>query len=369
MCWLLGGGHLASLSRRSGSAKDINLLWEAPWRTIDSHRHSERTHARIYGPPPTGQFLAGFTGHAICLDYFGAPSEEETRLGLPLHGELASRRWAVTRRSVSRSEVRLGFRAAAPIAGLRFRRDISLRQGESVAYVTETVTNIERRDRFFQWVQHVTLGPPFLAAGESVCAVSGTCARTWALGYEGKSLLASDRDFDWPMAPSEDNGFVDISRPFVRDGRGFVAGVLLRRDSQVGYIAALNWHMGLLMGYCFRIAEFPWVAIWEENRARVGAPWNGTTQARGLEFGTSPMPLGLRDSILAGPLFGTPRVRCLPAGGKQKCAYAVFVTDVSASMREISDIQATGNTIVVTGARATDRIALEATGLREFGLN
>jgi hypothetical protein len=364
--WLLGGGHLASLCSRNGRARDVNLLWEANWRTIDPQKYSQRIHSGKYGPLPAGQFLSGFTGHALCLDYFGAPSDEETKLGLPLHGEGACSRWTVAGKRVSPDGARLRLRATAPVAELKIERDIALRGGESVVYVRETLTNLRRRDSYVQWVQHVTFGRPFLKAGESVCLVSGSRAKTWPLGYEGKCALKDDSEFQWPNAPAEDSGAIDVSQPFVRNGRGFVAAILLNQRSETGYVAVLNWRMGLVAGYLFRRIDFPWVAIWEENRTRTGAPWNGKTQARGLEFGTSPMPLGLREAILAGPMFGVPTMRCLPARSRVEVSYTIFVAEVPSEWRTISTISARGDSIVVAGPDPKHRIELSAKGLSRW---
>jgi hypothetical protein len=366
LCWLLGGGHLASLSCRSGRARGVNLLWEANWRTIDPQKYSQCIHGRKYGPPPSGQFLSGFTGHSLCLDYFGAPSEEETALGLPLHGEAASSRWTKAAGKTSRDFAQLKLKATAPLSGLKFERDITLRDGESVVYVKETLTNLRRRDSYFQWVQHVTFGPPFLRASESVCLIPGSRSKTWPLGYEGKSALKDDSEFEWPSAPAEGGGSIDLSAPFVREGKGFVAGSLLTRNLDLGYVAVLNWRLGLLAGYLFRIDDFPWVAIWEENRARSGAPWNGKTQARGVEFGTSPMPLGLRDAILTGPVFGVPTVRRLPARSQTDVSYAIFVAEVPPTWRTVSGISERYGAIVIAGSDSAERIELPATGLSKW---
>ena len=262
----------------------------------------------------------------------------------------------------------LSLRSAAPSAGLLVERDIQLRENESVAYVTETITNKTNRDRYFQWAQHTTFGPPFLQAGESVCLMPGTHSKTWPLGYEGKEAIESDREFTWPNAPAKNGGFLNISQPFTTNGRGFIATTLLaeNRDSQLAYVAVLNWRLGLLAGYCFRRTNFPWVANWEENCARADAPWGGKTRARGLEFATSPLPLGLRDAILGGPLFGVPSVRCLPARGAQAASYVMFVTEVPHAWRTIAGIGVRGNALAVTGPNPEERVELMAAGLSEI---
>lgn len=368
LCCLRGGGHLESLYLRTGPAPNVNLLWQAPWQTIEPERYSKQKHGRRFGLPPAGKYLSGYTGHSLCIDYFGAPSEEETLLGLPLHGEVASSRWTRVQRRARHGLAGLRVRSAAPSAGLIVQRDIALRENESVACVTETLTNKTTRDRYFQWAQHTTFGPSFLQAGESVCLMPGTRSKTWPLGYEGKEALESDREFTWPNAPASHGRLLDISKPFATSGRGFIATTLLAedRDSQIAYVAVLNWRLGLLAGYCFRRSDFPWVANWEENCARTDAPWDGKAQARGLEFATSPMPFGLRDAILRGPLFGVPAVRCLPARGSQIASYVMFATEAPQTWRAISGISIHGNALVVTGPTPEERIELAAGGLHEI---
>lgn len=368
LCCLRGGGHIQCFCRRCGAGTDVNLLWEPTWQTIEPWRYSEQKHGRQYGLRPLGRYLSGYTGHSLCVDYFGAPSEEETLLGLPLHGEVASSRWSLVEKSARRGVGRLRVRNAAPSAGLVVHRDLALREDESIVYVTETVTNKRDRDRYFQWAEHTTFGAPFLQAGESVCLMPGTRSKTWPLGYDGKAALAHDSEFAWPNAPTEHGSFLDISQPFTTRGRGFIATTLLAHthDSQLAYIVVLNWRLGLLAGYCFRRSDFPWVVNWEENCARSDSPWNGKTQARGLEFSTSPMPLGLRDAILNGPFFGVPAVRCLPARSRQTISYAMFVTEAPQTWRTISGVSICGNAIVVAGPGGSDRIELTAGGLREI---
>ena len=324
--------------------------------------------AERFGFPPAGKYLSGYAGHSLCVDYFGAPSEEEALLGLPLHGEVASSRWTLVRKGSQRGLGLLSVRSAAPSAGLLVQRDISLREGESVACVTETITNKTNRDRYFQWAQHTTFGPPFLQAGESVCLMPGTRSKTWPLGYEGKEALESDREFTWPDAPAANGGFLDISRPFTTSGRGFIATTLLAvdRDSQLAYVAVLELATRFARRLLLSASDFPWVANWEENYARTDAPWGGKTQARGLEFATSPMPLGLRDAILGGPLFGVPSVRCLHARGAQTASYAMFATAAPRNWRTITGIGIRGNVLVVTGPKPEDRIELAARGLSEL---
>lgn len=363
---LTGGGHIADFRLLDPTGSSVNSLWEAPWATMDPDKFQSR-HVRKYGPTPVGKFLAAFTGHAVCVDYFGAPSAAEAAQGLALHGEAANSRWKLLELKQSSAEARLALAVRLPAAGLRFRREVSLRRGESVIYVQESLTNERAQDHFFHWAQHVTLGPPLLHPDESVTALPGTRAITWPHGYEGASLVRDNQEFMWPEAPAIEGGEVNLARPFARDGKGIVAAVLLDPKREFGFVAALNWKLGLLLGYCFRRSDSPWVTIWEENVARADLPWDGKTRARGLEFGSTPMPVGKEETFARGSLFDTPTFRRIPAKSELRTPYVAFLSKVSSKWRSIRDIQVKQDKIIVTEGRG-EQLELQATGLKKLGL-
>jgi hypothetical protein len=77
----------------------------------------------------------------------------------------------------------------------------------------------------------------------------------------------------------KDGGTVDLSQP-----------------------SAVNRDLHLLVARCFRRADFPGVARWEENRAIEVVAWWARTVALGLEFGTNPIPVSRRENFTACPL-------------------------------------------------------------------
>jgi hypothetical protein len=368
---LTGGGHLAEFRLREPSGTlGLNPLWIPPWKTIEPYRYKENSHARRYGPPVTGRTISGICGHNLCLDYFGAPSANEVKQGFSIHGEAPTLRWRKTRSRVTANQAILQLSVRLPVAGLRFVREITLCRGESVAYFRETVTNERRADHFFHWVQHVTLGPPFLAHDDSCIFVSAKLGRTFPHGYEGKALLKSSRDFRWPHAPAAGGGTVDLSQPFTRVGLGFVATLLLDPGREVEFMAALNTQHHLLFGYCFRRCDFPWIAIWEENQARTEAPWNGGCQARGLEFGSTPFPVGRHESLANGPLFSTPSFSTVPARGQTTAEYVAFLTRVPDGFKEVADVQLSPREIEVSGFEGgkPKSLRIPAAGLAQLAL-
>ena len=364
---LEGGGHIGGFSLAGDADKQTaNALWECPWEGAAPGTARARKLAGKYGAKGVGEFLASYTGHALCLDYFGMPSPEEAQRGLPLHGEAASANWRVINRASRAGEAHAAWRVELPSAGLGFEREIEIRNGESVAVFRESVSNHRDADHYFHWVQHVTLGAPLLDPECSRVFLSGTRAKTWPLGYEGKSLVSADREFEWPSAPREKGGEADLSVPFRELGTGFVASVLLDPGREMHFVTSLNWELGLAAGYVFRRQDFPWIAVWEENCAREYVPWNGKTRARGMEFGTTPMPIGKDATFLAGKLFDTPGWRRIPGRTTQGVVYAAFLAVVPKSWRRVRDIQAVENGLVILGSGAGESVTIAARGISKL---
>jgi len=343
---LPGGGHLADF-HLCGSP--INALWEAPWPTIEPQTFSGHEHAALYGDAPVGRFLSGFTGHALALGYFGMPSAAEAAQGLALHGEAASSEWQLARVERTDHSVSLALEVALPIYRLHFRREILLRAEALAVSITEIVTNRSDNEVEFQWVEHATFGEPLFMNGEASLFLSGIRGSTWPLGYEGHELLLDATEYQWPYAPSRDAGQVDLSQAFERDGTGFVAAVLADPDRENAFVAVHNRQHGLVAGYAFDRVRFPWIVLWEENCARGYAPWNGRTRARGVEFGTSPMPLGLDQARATGTLFNTPVLTSIRGKSSMETQYQLFLSSVPPQWTQIKDIRRSGHGLVLQG--------------------
>jgi hypothetical protein len=343
---LLGGGHLADF-RLCGSP--VNVLWEAPWPTIEPQTFSPRMHVALYGDGPVGRFLCGYTGHALALGYFGMPSSEEAARGMGLHGEAANSEWKVVSAVADNDSATLVMEVTLPVYHLHFRRDISLAREVFTACITETVTNLSSAAVEFQWVQHAAFGEPFFANDEATLFVSGRRGVTWPAGYEGHEVLANGLEYQWPFAQSIDGEPVNLSQPFVRDGTGFVAALLLDSNHGNAFVAVRNRRHQLVAGYCFDPVLFPWIVLWEENRARANTPWNKRTRVRGVEFGTSPMPLGLAHAREMRRLFDTPVLRSIPASGYLQAQYDLFLHPVPHQWSQIKDVRQTDHTLVVRG--------------------
>jgi hypothetical protein len=311
---LLGGGHIAEVYEKSAG---VNPLWIPPWKSIEPAEF-DRSQPADYGDGTDNKLLAAITGHNVCLDIFGEPSEEEAAAGLIPHGE-----GSIVSYDVAAFGEELRARAHFPRAHLHFERRIELR--DRAILVRETVENLDACDRPIAWTQHVTLGPPFLEPIETQFRASATRSRVFEGRFGAADYLVPSADFDWPMAPRAGGGVADLRTLTGRPSSSAYTAHLMDPRREDAYFVAYSPKYRLSFGYIWKRRDFPWLGIWDENHSRLAAPWNGRTLARGMEFGVSPMPESRRKMIARGTLFDVPTFRWIPARRRVAVDYWIVV--------------------------------------------
>jgi hypothetical protein len=309
---LVEGGHVAEMLHKK---QGVSPLWVPPWPTAEPSTYRPELHPE-YGLNSESKLLMGIMGHNLCLDMFGPPSDDEAEAGLTVHGEAS-----VVRYEMHRFKDRLNLRASLPLAGLDFKRTISL-DNETVIF-NETVTNLTALDRPIAWTQHVTLGPPFINSGTEL-TFPAEKSRTFEDPSLDGGVLAAATDFTWPYAPLQSGGTLSLSafggpEPFSR-----FTTHLMAPGERAGFAAFSPQHQ-LLIGYQWARADFPWLGLWQENKMRTVAPWNNRAVTCGFEFGVSPFPEPRRNMISRLPVFEAPGYRWLPALGSASVTYKAFL--------------------------------------------
>lgn len=309
---LVEGGHIAELTHKPSG---VNPLWTPEWPSIEPSSYKETQHPE-YGRNAESRLLAGIMGHNVCVDLFGGPSDSEAAAGVTVHGEAS-----VLLYDISGSD-NGGLRCVCrmPLSGMRFERTLHF-AGPTELRIEEAVVSESAWDRPIAWTQHVTLGPPFLAHGITRFEVTATRSRT----YDGEfgTLFAPAVEFQWPYAPLKDGGRYDLRTFTERESSaGFTTHLMDPDTTDAGFTATA---MGVTFGYRWVREDFPWLGIWEENRVRQSAPWNGVSVTRGMEFGVSPQPESRRAMIQRGSLFGVPGYKWLPARGVLRASYSAFI--------------------------------------------
>jgi len=92
------------------------------------------------------------------------------------------------------------------------------------------------------------------------------------------------------------------------------------------------------VAYVWRRSDYPWLGVWEENRARKSSPWSGKSLTRGMEFTNSPFPVGLRKAVDMGAFQGQPAFRWLSALDSVTSEYAMLALPVDHACRGVADI-------------------------------
>jgi hypothetical protein len=203
----------------------------------------------------------------LCLDRFGPPWPGEAR---PTHGEAGIATWQIA----SADSEHVAFRASLPLAELVVERRFIV--SGATCRVETRVRSSGGVERPIEWAEHPTVGDPFLDGARFSAGIDG--AYVWPRDDDGASSamvpdLAAILDVPEPGAPPRG----DVFAGRVRDG----------------FWRAHNARLGRTLTYRWDPLHFPWLAIWTEHRSRSGAPWNGVTRARALEFASKPFPEGL----------------------------------------------------------------------------
>jgi hypothetical protein len=307
---LEGGGHIAEvLDKQSG----VNPLWIPTWPSIEPSAYRAEGD-RVYGASVESQLLAGLMGHNLCLDIFGGPSPEEQAAGLQPHGEASVARYELSGNGMTTRAV-----TVLNESRLRVERQLEL-HGRNVR-VLESVENLSATARPVGWTQHVTLGPPFLEHGATEFRASATRSKVVESVFGSADYLVPASEFTWPDAPRSDGAPVDLRVYTSRLRSSAFTTHLMDPETSTSFFVAFSPGLRLAFGYVWRRADFPWMGIWEENRSRLHAPWNGEAVTRGMEFGVSPFAESRRQMIDRGSLFNVPTYRWIPAKTRVEVEY------------------------------------------------
>ena len=273
---------------------------------------------------------SGF-GHFLCLDGFGAPSQEESNARYPFHGEASRQRFEVllSNKVPPVSTFILG--AQLPLAQELVTRTVQMVDGENVAYIDTQVENLLPMDRPVSWAEHATVGPPFLEPGKTVIDMpADRCRVREEKPGPAPGRLEPLRDFDWPMAPLRKGGNVSLLE-IPADPSYDLASCRIDPKRTCGYVTALRRDKRLLFGYVFRRQDFPWLMSWMNYTGDAKA-------ARGIEFSTQPFDVSRRETVDAHEMFGTPTYRWLPAKSKIRTRFLLFYTRVPDGFSAVADV-------------------------------
>lgn len=335
------GGHIAEIVLKG--EMEINPLWLQSRPTIDATEYIPRKHEKLYGGGAAAKLLSGLMGHNLCFPYWGDPSDSEYRAGMTFHGEAGIVRWRKLseQHAGRRHQIRLA--ADMPESKTRFTRTITLFPGQPVVYFENQAENLAALDRPIGWCEHVTVGPPFLKKGVTLFDAALTRGR--------RSGDTSGQEFRWPEGQAEASVNLRTLRDVERSG--FVNNFLVDPAREFAFFTTVNPEQGLLFGYLFRRAEFPWLNFWETNQpADDDQP---ALLARGLEFSNTPTHGSLKALVAVPTLFGVPAFEWLNARSSLIKKFCAFSARVPVGFQGVEDIKVESRLLVIT-EKGRDRI-------------
>jgi hypothetical protein len=301
-------------------------------------------------PAPGETAIHGF-GHFVCLDRWGPPSPAEGAKGMPYHGEAANVTWRVDRApALQTGAFEAQMSATLPKAGLSVRRTVRMSRQDAIAGVREEVTNDKALGRIYNFVQHPTIGPPFLDENTLV-----DCNGWKGFAQKEQRPTPEEPSFVWPQGLNEEGAAVSMRRLTNALSPSVVSYAL---DSAHGWITAAAPAKGLLIGYFWATQDYPWVSLWRD----LG---DGKMTARGLEFGTTGLHQPFPILVKKGRIWDRPLFEYLDAGETVAKSYLVFLIKIPSDFTGVSSIELNQGRLLVRerGDNKPREFSLDASNL------
>jgi hypothetical protein len=345
---LPGGGFLGEIRFKSGDPKlSVNPLRVPHYPTIDPFEYDAARDGGLYGTGMQRRLMSGYRGHYLCFPHFGPSSDAEFRNDYGQHGEALDVEWKLDGVDQNSGDVALRYSAQLPKTQDRVERSILLPGAETVGYVEESVENRTQYDRPMQWVQHVTLGPPFLEAGKSRVDASASRAAV------GNGLELSEAA--WPEFRGRGGQTTNL-----RVFSGNTGMWLMDASRPKGYFTMYNSGYGVLIGYIFETAPNRWVLDWQENQRMQEKPWNGKAAARAVCIGDSPFAVGLRQAVERGSAPGVPVYSWIQARQKRTQRYLFFLAEIASGFRGLAEARQEEGRIEIVERETNRTIAIRS---------
>jgi hypothetical protein len=331
---LPGGGFIGEVRFKSSDPrKSINVMRVPHYPTIDPHTYDITRHGDLYGTGMQRRLMSGYMGHFVAFPHFASASQAELEQDYGQHGEAIAVEWKIDSTASVNGAATLKYSAMLPKTRYRMERTITLPADEDVAYVQESVENLEVFGRPVQWTQHVTFGPPFVALQKNfVDAPIATIARS-GQGAEGDQRIFSGNANSW---------LLDGSRPYV-------------------YFTMYNPDYPVLVGYLFESASNRWVLDWQENGRMQEKPWDNKVVARGICIGDSIVG-GLRNAVERGRQLDTPVFSWLDARQRRNQSYAFFLAEIPIGFKGVQELRIERDRITMVERETGVVRSVKATG-------
>jgi hypothetical protein len=298
------GGHMAPVTFFRNSSAPVQPYYINPW-----HNEGHKLPVPVLKP---------LRGDFFCLPFGGNP-EPLNGHQYPIHGETASRPWALEGISAEGKVATLAARMNLRVGGGKVRKQLSLREGHNVVYCQHTISGVTAR---LPLGHHATLALPETEGAMKVSSSS------FALGltnrdfdglpedgsYQSLALNGEFSRLDRVPLIWKDPAMGDCSSFPIRAGFTDIMVIFKKPTETPAWMAAVNTETGYLWFSMKDAAQLPATLFWISNGGRHGAPWLGRNRCLGLEDVCGNFALGAAaPKPIRSPVPGSPRRwRCQP---------------------------------------------------------
>ncbi len=292
---------------------------------VDFHLIDQGLNPLTWNYPEKGDISPRHMGHIICFDRLARPSKQEAENGMPFHGEGGHGMWKViSQPSKKNGVISAVMMCELHIARMTLKRTLNLHENSPVLEVHEIITNINKLGKIYNIVQHPSIAPPFL--DESVIVDSNAYKGFWT----GNPMpFPEEPTVYWPKIVYK--GKLADLRYLVDDYNPGVVSFMFKDGVEYGWVTACNTNKGLMLGYIWKLSEYPWYRNWRATK-------DSKLVARGLEFGTTPLPVPFKDILAKGKIFGRPVYEYLDSMESIVKTYTVFLSKIPSDYKGVEDI-------------------------------
>ena len=301
---------------------------------VDFHLIDQGLNPLTWNYPEKGDLSPRHMGHIICFDRLGRPSKKEADNGMPFHGEGGLVIWKVlSKPSKKNGVISTEMMCELPMARMTLKRTLNLYEKSSVLKVREVITNINQLGKVYNLVQHPTIAPPFL--DESVVIDCNAYKGFWVgnpMPYPEEPVVY------WPKLVFK--GKLADMRRLVNDHEPGVVSFMFKDGVEYGWVTACNINKGLMLGYIWQLSDYTWYRKWRQTRGKKPV-------ARGLEFGTTPLPVPFKEILAKGKIFDRPVYEYLDSMESIVKTYTAFLSKIPADYIGVEDVGFKNGNIVI----------------------
>lgn len=295
---------------------DTDFMWRTPIGL-----HNPATHIPT-NTTATGPFMDHYEGG--WQEIFPSGGAENVHKGVSYgqHGEACQLPWSVRINEDTPEQVSCTFSLRTLRTPFLLERTLTLKSGEPLLHISETLYNLSPEPQEFMWGHHLAFGEPFL---DEHCRIDTGAKR---IEIDDRPFSPNQRfqpgaNFEYPLANMTDGREVDFRQVLPKTARTMDMAYFTELDQP--WFALTNTKQKLGFGMRFDKAVFDAIWCWQVFGGGQGAPWFSQTYNLGLEPFSAWPGHGLAEAHAKG------RSKSIPGNGSiQTHLTAVVYSGISA---------------------------------------